>query len=232
MKKILGILFIAAFWSCSSSTSPGSDSAPLSLTLNPAQDDGRVYGVGRVQMRAFDENLTLLAFEIIPVERDVSQFEVDFNVPAGPGRILVVEPLGSAVLPAGGKTESGVALQAVSEPVDVAAGEILELEVDLTPFIPNNVRFAFSNQQDVLLNWDAMPKTESHEIRVFELDSTTEAERERVVAVGATPSVRVLDLFEEGFSPRAFQVRSVNRFSTSAYSDTLFAGRGGKGTAR
>jgi len=193
--------------------------ASLSLRLSMAGDDRRVFSVGSVQLRAFDLNFGPHAFLVAPADRETGRFDVDFDVPAGELRILV-EPRGSALLPDGGKTESGVAMQALSDPILVKVGEVTDLELALVPFIPDSLRIAQTPKR-VLLVWKAMPPAESHTLRAIGETGET------LVPVEEGQDFYYLDDVKGIGTIRAVQVRSENRFSSSAFSDTLFLRIGG-----
>jgi hypothetical protein len=206
-------LFAAA---CAPATEPGAPArAAFRLTAAP-QDDDRVYSVGRVQFRVFDDTRELQAPLIVNIDRATGVIDVDFPIPAGAGRRVLVEPLGSGILPTGDRTESGVALQGLSEPFDVAARELIALDIPLVPYIPDSLRILYDAQQRPSLTWVVMTPAQAHTVRVFTTSGGTTVVQEVPVtnppvpfsALGAAP-------------PVALQVRSENRFSPSAYSDTL-----------
>lgn len=213
---LLACVFL--FAGCGSDSPTRADPAQLRLELTAnRQDDPRTYSIGRVQLRALDAEESLIAAQIFPIDRASGRFDLDFDVPAGDDLTLLIEPLGSGVLPDGNRTESGVALQAVVRPITVVAGEILEVSANLEPFIPDSLAFVLVGGH-VELQWKAMAIATSHRVRVIEIEQDTRVARlVRVdgnrVPIEAIQSHRVLD---------GFQVQSVNAFAESAFSDTLF----------
>ena len=225
---LLGATFLS---SCSDGTTrpsgTGNGDALLHLSLRSSSlDDPRVFSIGRVQLRALDMDDEVVRAEIFPIDRATGLFVLDFTVPAGPDRTLLVEPLGSAVLPDGGKTNSGVALQAIVEGLDVLADELVEVEAILEPFIPDSV-FVGSRGEELELFWKPMTIAESHRVRVIEQDLEGDSLVARLVEVPRDEhwgSV-LLDRLRSGESPGpfvGFQVQSINRFAESAFSDTAF----------
>ena len=217
--RVLGLTACAfLFAGCGSESLTRSGSAQLRLELIAnRQDDPRTYSIGRVQLRALDAQESLIAAQIFPIDRSSGRFDLDFAVPAGDGLTLLIEPLGSGVLPDGNRTESGVALQAVVRPITVVAGEILEVSAALEPFIPDSLAFVLVSGH-VELQWKAMAIASSHRVRVIEIENDGRVSRlVRVdgdrVPIEAIQSHRILD---------GFQVQSVNTFAESAFSDTLF----------
>jgi hypothetical protein len=221
---------------CQDSTSPEgrvSQGTGISLRLEPSQfSDDRTYSVGRVRVSSVDEDDNLLNGEIFNIDRVTGLFDVIFDVPIGDHRRLLVEPLGSGIIPGGTKTESGVALQGLSLPFDVdETGPVdptLKLQgiaVPLEPYIPANLRFA-SNEVDLFVEWDIMPPAEGHELRLIERLEDQDLLSYIVPGppvLSGTPVGRftVPPARTEGGLVIGFQVRSVNRFSTGAFSDTL-----------
>ncbi len=195
-------------------------------------DDPRTYSVGTVLLRAFDEDFNLLVGTTpLPSNRETGEFDASFDVPAGSNRIILVEPRGSALLPGGGKSESGVAMQGFSDPVDILAEGVTEIVVIVDHFIPDSLRFESSDGSDWLV-WKKMDLADSHVVRVHEYNLDTNRFEPRDVAltgecdlIGAITSCRVrIDDISLGGAAliNAFQVASVNGFSESAFSDTLF----------
>lgn len=208
----------------SDSTKPSSDGPALRLSLTTAQrDDPRTYSVGRVQLRVLDQDDLLLNSEIFEVSRETGLFSLDFTVPAGPNRTLLVEPLGSAVLPMG-KTNSGVALQAIVRELDVDPDETIEVTAALEPFIPDSV-FVGSRGEELELFWSPMEIAESHRVRVIEEDLAGDSLVARLVDVPRDDhwgSV-LIDRLRSSEAPGpffGFQVQSINEFAESAFSDT------------
>lgn len=212
------ILTLGLSIGCGSDPPSAFSPARMQLELSAGGiDDPRTYSVGRIQLRALDAQNTPLAAEIFPINRQSGRFDLDFSIPAGEGLTLLVEPLGSGILPDGNRTESGVALQGVVRPITVVANEILEVSTTLEPFIPDSLQFVLVSGS-VDLRWKAMPIAASHRVKVIELENGARVSRLVSVAgnrvwIEDLQSHRVLD---------GFQVQSVNRFAESAFSDTLF----------
>lgn len=225
---------------CSRSTGPERpDGGSLRLRFEPSQFvDDRTYSVGRVSLRAIDADDKDLAAQIFPVDRATGVIDVAFTIPAGSDLRVLVEPLGSGILPSGDRTESGVALQGVSAPFAMEAGGSAEVSVVLDPYIPD-VLAVESTAGSPFLTWRAMPPAESHVVRVHERPTAGGEASIRDVAVPEGAQIRVSDLLAAGFTAFGFQVRSENRFSPGAFSDTLFVegfpggggGGGGEGDA-
>jgi hypothetical protein len=219
---------VIALSGCSDGTTgPSGGSASVRLSLrNAGIDDLRTYSVGRVQLRALDTDDEVVSAQIFDVDRATGLFLLDFVVPAGPDQTLLVEPLGSAVLLDGGKTNSGVALQAIVEGLDVIPDEVVEVEAILQPFIPDSV-FVGSRGEELELFWSPMALAESHRVRVIEEDLEGDTLIARVVDVARDEhwgSV-LLDRLRVSGAPGpfvGFQVQSINRFAESAFSDTAF----------
>jgi hypothetical protein len=212
------ILTLGLSIGCGSNLPSASSPARIQLELSAAGlDDPRTYSVGRIQLRALDAQNTPLAAEIFPIDRQSGRFELDFSIPAGEGLTLLVEPLGSGILPDGNRTESGVALQGIARPITVVANEILEISTALEPFIPDSLQFVLVSGS-VDLRWKAMRIAASHRVKVIEIESGARVSR-LVSVVGNRVWVEDLQSHRvlEGF-----QVQSVNRFADSAFSDTLF----------
>ncbi len=203
---------------------PEGPSLVLNLKFEP-QDDPREYSVGTVLVRAFDGDFNPLINTLaIAVEesRATGLFDVSFDVPAGEGMIILVEPRGSGLNPDGGKTESGVAMQGFSDPVNIPASGVAEVDIVLEPFIPDSLALSFEDSGDFLV-WKKMRDAETHTIRYQEFLPGANAPVVRTISSGPTARVALADLRNnvESFLD-AFQVASVNDFSESAFSDTLF----------
>lgn len=211
---------------CSESPSPRVSGVTLRVVAGGFEDD-RVYGVGRVQFRSFDAEgfeagSPPLSSEIVAVSRETGRFDVTLSIPAGTGRRILVEPLGSGILPNGGKTESGVALQGASRVFDLPAAGMVDLgDVVLFPYIPDDLRLEFVGTQDPFLAWRPMPPAATHTIRVIEYDESVNELVEREVPWDGPPRAPLSEL-SSGKLLFGLQVRSENRFASSAYSDTLF----------
>ena len=227
---ILSVLTLV-MWSagCSDGTTlpVGDGSASLQLSLRSSErEDLRTYSVGRVQLRALDSDGEVLNDQIFEIDRATGLFLLDFTVPAGPDRTLLVEPLGSAVLLDGRRTNSGVALQALVERVDILPDDVVEVEAILEPFIPDSV-FVSSRGEELELFWTPMTIAESHRVRVIELDQLGDSLVSRLVDVpsDALWGSVLLDRLRSEDRPGpfvGFQVQSINRFAESAFSDTAF----------
>lgn len=221
----LFVLAAAMVFGCGErATAPEGPSLVLNLTFDP-QDDPREYSVGTVLVRAFDGDFNPLINTLaIAVEesRATGLFDVSFDVPAGEGMIILVEPRGSGLNPDGGKTESGVAMQGFSDPVNIPAAGIAEVDIVLEPFIPDSLAFEFGNAGDFLV-WKKMRDATSHTIRYQEFPPGAETPTVQTIVSGPTGRVAIADLrtVTDSFLD-AFQVASVNDFSESAFSDTLF----------
>jgi len=218
--RAFGVLFLllALGAGCQRSTDPPAGAAVALKLRPPAAGDPRTYSVGRVQLRALDAEDRVLAQVIEPVNRATGVIDLDFVVPAGDDRRILVEPLGSGILPDGSRTESAIALQAITGLLNVPATGSIEIEADLVPFIPDSLRFAVSGNT-FFLRWKAMPIAQAHDVRVIrELGGAFSS---TLVRVGQSSAVPLASL-GTGASLRGYQVRSVNRFAVSAFSDTLF----------
>lgn len=223
-----GALFLLAaalaFGCGERATAPNGPSLVLNLKYEP-QDDPREYSVGTVLVRAFDSDFNaLINLQTIAVEesRATGLFDVSFDVPAGEGVIILVEPRGSGINPDGTKTGSGVAMQGFSDPLNIPAAGVAEVEIVLEPFIPDSLVFEFGNDGDFLV-WKKMRDADSHTIRYQEFPPGDVPPVVRTFTSGPTGRVAIADLRTVGDSfLDAFQVASVNEFSESAFSDTLF----------
>lgn len=236
MKRLGRVVVIAALGSvliASCGTDPvgtGPESAPLRLFLQAGEsEDPRTYSVGRVQLRALDMDDAVLDAQIFEIDRATGIFDLRFELTAGPDRTLLIEPLGSAVLPDGERTNSGVALQAVVEGLDVAPDVPLEVTAILEPFIPDSVSVTLRGKEPGLL-WKPMAIATSHRVRVIEQDAAGDSLflSSRLVDLAAEDAWGSVSLDRLRSSERplpfvGFQVQSVNRFAESAFSDTAFA---------
>ncbi|MEZ4649499.1 MAG: hypothetical protein R3E97_12095 [Candidatus Eisenbacteria bacterium] len=227
---VASIVLLVAIGCGTDSTKPSVEAPSLRLSLTSTErEDPRTYSVGRVQLRVFDEEDVLLNSDIFEVSRETGLFAIDFTVPAGPNRTLLVEPLGSAVLPDGGKTNSGVALQAIVPGLDVLPDELVEVDAVLEPFIPDSV-FVGSRGEELELFWTPMEIAESHRVRVIEEDLAGDSLIARLVDVPRDDhwgSV-LIDRLRSSDAPGpfvGFQVQSINEFAESAFSDTAMFSR-------
>lgn len=211
-------LLLALGAGCQRSTEPPAGAAVALKLRPPAAGDPRTYSVGRVQLRALDAEDRVLAQVIEPINRATGVIDLDFVVPAGDDRRILVEPLGSGILPDGSRTESAIALQGITGLLNVPATGSIEVEAELVPFIPDSLRFA-TNGSSFFLRWKAMPIAQAHDVRIIR--ETGGVFSATIVRVGAFPAVPLAAL-GTGASLRGYQVRSVNRFAVSAFSDTLF----------
>ncbi|NNE07325.1 MAG: hypothetical protein HKN20_02060 [Gemmatimonadetes bacterium] len=224
----LFVLAAAMVFGCGErATAPAAPSLVLNLKFEP-QDDPRVFSVGTLLVRAFDgDRNPLINTETIAVEesRATGRFDISFDVPAGEGIQILVEGRGSGLNPDGSKTESGVALQGLSKSVNILAAGVTVVDstlLTLRPFIPDSLAFEFGNDGDFLV-WKKMDDAETHTIRYQEFPPGDVPPVVRTIASGPTARVALTELrtVADSFLD-AFQVASVNEFSESAFSDTLF----------
>ncbi len=226
VRSAIALVFLAFVVGCSSdsSTRPG-DVAPLDLQLVFGDDDDpRTYSVGRVQIRGSFADGSEIPAQIFEIDRETGRFDLDVSMRAGSGYTLLVEPLGSALLPNGGKTLSGVALQAVVRNLDIVAEQVTTVTAELRPFIPDDLSLVVVS--DVLeLHWRPMAIAETHRVKLIQINSANGELSDRFVDLpeDARGSVPVHPLLGE-LPVIGFQLQSKNEFAESAFSDTLFVG--------
>lgn len=218
-------LLVPIFTGCERAPSSAEPPAVVALRLRPSSlQDDRTYSVGRVQFRTIDAEDQVLSSEIVFIDRTTGFFDATVAVPAGSGHRLIVEALGSALLPGGGRTETGVALFGLSGPLQIVAGETIEVSVPLDPFIPHNLRVSREQDGNYLV-WDIMPDAITHELRVLIYDaahpSPSQPASSTLQAVPAGARVRLLPM-PEWVTRVGVQLRSVGALAVSSFSDTLF----------
>lgn len=210
---------------CERTPSAADPPAVVALRLRPSSlPDDRTYSVGRVQFRTIDAENQVLSSEIVFIDRTTGFFDATIAVPAGSGHRLIVEALGSALLPGGGRTETGVALFGLSGPLQIVAGETIEVSVPLDPFIPHNLRVSREQDGNYLV-WDVMPAAIEHELRVLVYDAAhpnpSQPASSTLQPVPAGARVRLLPM-PEWVTRVGVQLRSVGALAVSSFSDTLF----------
>jgi len=226
--SVLFVAFLISLSGCSRSTEPvpsiSDGTAPIALRLTMAEGrDDRTYSVGRVQIRGVRQDGSQIVPQIFEVDRATGVIDLEVRMLVGDDYTMLVEPLGSAILPNGGKTNSGIALQAVMGPFDVEADSELEMNAVLEPFIPDGL-FIASHGND--LSWTPMSIATGHRVKVLERAVGSDDLSDRIVDFpDLTQGVIDLFLLDNGVPIVGYQVQSTNQFGESAFSDTLFWSR-------